>query len=92
MRALLDYASVVHYEDEVGVADCGEPVGDDEVGSTRHQGVHGPLDQHLCSRVHAACGLVEDEDRGVGEHGAGYGQSCFWPCDMLDASSFSTVS
>ena len=58
----------------VGVADGRQPVGDHEAGALRPQRGHGLLDQHLGAGVDRAGGLVEDEDRRVGEEGPGDGE------------------
>src|SRR3546814_13683443 len=52
----------------------GEAVGDDEAGAVDPQRVHGLLDQHLGAGVDGARGLVEDQDRRLGQEGAGDGQ------------------
>lgn len=46
-------------------------MGDDEAGAVLHQFVEGLLDEALALGVEAARGLVKDEDRGIGENGAG---------------------
>src|SRR4051794_12284880 len=65
--AFLDDPSMLHHQDEIGVPDRREAVGDDEGGSALHRIGHRRLDQDLGARVHAAGGLVENEDRRVGE-------------------------
>ena len=62
---LFDDAAVVEDDDEVGIADSGEAVGDDECGAPLHQSVHAPLYEGLRAGVDAAGGLVEDEHRGI---------------------------
>ena len=74
MVALLDDAAGVHHQDGVGVADGRQPVGDHEAGAVRAQRRHGLLDEHLGAGVDRAGGLVEDEDRRVGQERPGDGE------------------
>ena len=74
VRARFDDAARLHHEDGVGVADGGEPVGDDEAGAAGAQVGHGVLDEGLGAGVDGRGGLVEDEDRRLGEEGAGDGE------------------
>ena len=62
MSALLDDVAVFHDEDQVRIADGGEPVGDDEAGPSFHQVIHGFLDKHLCPCIHGAGCFIEDQD------------------------------
>src|SRR5512132_2505412 len=71
--ALLDDAAVLHDQDDVGIPDGREPVGDHEAGALRAQSRHGPLDQHLGTGVDRARGLVEDEDGRVRQERPGDG-------------------
>jgi hypothetical protein len=48
-------------------------VGDDEVGAPGRQGLEAALDQALALGVDVGGGLVEDEDLGVADEGAGKG-------------------
>ena len=41
---LLDYATVIEYDDPVGFADGGEPVRDDQAPASFEQYLHGLLD------------------------------------------------
>ena len=74
MVALLDDLARLHHQDGVGVADRREAVGDHEAGAVRAQRRHRLLDEHLGAGVDRAGGLVEDQDRRVGEEGAGDGE------------------
>ena len=65
--ALLDDPAVLHHQDQVGVADGGEPVRDDEAGPVRAQRRHRPLQQHLGAGVHRAGRLVQDQQRRLGQ-------------------------
>ena len=73
MGALLDDRAVLHHQDQVGVADRGQPVGDDEAGPVRAQRGHRLLHQHLGAGVDRAGRLVEDQQRRVGEERPGDG-------------------
>ena len=74
VRALLDDLAVVDDDDVVRVADGAQAVGDDKGGAAFHQAQEALLNARLGARVDAAGGLVEDEDVGIGEDGAGDGQ------------------
>src|SRR5690606_5213820 len=52
----------------------GDAVGDDEDGAVAGGGEEFPDDAGLPAFVDRAGGLVEDEDRGVGEQGPGQGE------------------
>ena len=52
MRALLHDVAVAQHQDDVGVADGGEAVRDDEARAAAHELVHGVLDELLGARVH----------------------------------------
>ena len=73
MGALLDDVAVAHHQDEVGVPDRREPVGDDEGGPVLGQPVHGVLDDPLGPGVHGAGGLVQDQQGRAVHHRAGDG-------------------
>ena len=47
VRALLDDVAIAHDEDQIGIADGGEPVGDDKAGASAHQFVHAVLNELL---------------------------------------------
>ena len=51
MRALFDDVAVVEHEDEVGVLDGREAVGDDEARAALREGVHRRLDGALGAGV-----------------------------------------
>ena len=75
MGSLLDDAAVLHGNDDVGVADGGEAMGDDECGAVGHEPGERPADRHLVDGIEMARRLVEDEDRRVLEEGAGNGDT-----------------
>ena len=70
MRALLDDPAVLEHDDQVGVADRREAVGDDERGPAVQEAAERPLDLLLGADVDRARRLVEDQDPRVGEQGA----------------------
>src|SRR5581483_7376403 len=68
--ALLDDAAVLEDDDQVGVADGRQAVGDDERRPPVQQPPQRALDRLLGADVDRARRLVEDEDARVGEQGA----------------------
>jgi hypothetical protein len=83
VRSLFDDPSVVDDQDPTGVADRAQAVGDDEARPSLHEGQERRLDAHLGPGVDAADRLVEDEDRGVREDGAGDGQELPLPLAQI---------
>ena len=69
--AALDDLAVFQHHDGVGVSDGGEAVGDDEGGAVLHQVVHALLDVALGAGVDGGGGLVQHQDRRVGDGSAG---------------------
>jgi len=70
VRALLHNVATLHAEDEIRIADGGEPVRNDEASAPFHQGVHRLLNEQLCTGIDGAGGLVKDQHFRVGEDGA----------------------
>ena len=70
VRSLLDQLAVVQDEDQVGVADRGQPVGDHERGAALHQVLERVEDHGLGLGVDRGGRLVEDQDRRVLDEGA----------------------
>jgi hypothetical protein len=62
--ALFDDLSLLEYADELGVADGGESVGDDEGGASFQEAVHVALDYAFGFAVQGAGRFVEDQDWG----------------------------
>lgn len=58
MRTYLDDGAFVHYDDTVGIVDCGKPVGYDKAGAARSQLPHGMLDKQFRTRINGRCGFV----------------------------------
>ena len=92
MRALLDDRARLHHQNQVGVHDRGEPVRDHKARAVLHDGLHRANDGLLGAGVHARGGLVEDEDRRVGEHGARDCEELALALLMFSASFASSVS
>ena len=67
MGALLDDAAVLEHDDQVGVADRRQAVGDDERRAVGEQHAERALDLPLGADVDRRGRLVEDEDARVGE-------------------------
>src|SRR3546814_7262042 len=73
VAALLDDAPVVHHVDDVGRDHGGEAVGDDEGGAPADQLSQRLLNMALRLAVEGGGRLVEQQDGGVLQHGAGDG-------------------
>ncbi len=71
MGSLLADLAVDQHDDPVGVPDRGEAVGDHQRGPAFHQVLQRILNLDLRLRVEGGGRLVEDQDRGVLEDGAG---------------------
>ena len=74
-----DDASAVHDGDAVGAAHGGRPVGDDQDGAVVDQGAQCLLDLGLGLGVGHGGGLVEHDDGGVQQDGAGDGDALLLP-------------
>ena len=68
MAALLHDSSVPDYQDQISLADGGQPVGDQEGGPVLQQVFNGVLNQLFGLGVDGGGGLVQDKDSGVGQH------------------------
>src|SRR3990172_1157530 len=67
MRSALDDLPLPDHQHLVGVADRAQAVGDDEAGPPLHQPQQRLLDSGLGAGVHAAGGLVQDQDARIGQ-------------------------
>ena len=74
MGALLHNVAISHHKDEVGIPDGGKTVCDHKAGAALHQAVHGGLDALLGTGIHAAGGLVQNQDAVICQNGAGDGE------------------
>ena len=79
-------AAVFEDDDAVGVGDGAEAVGDDEAGAAFHERDEAGLDDAFAFGVEVAGGFVEDEDLGVGQHGAGDGDALPLAAAEFDAA------
>ena len=73
MRAHVDDLAVFHGHDAVGQREGGQAVGDEDDGAVADEGLQRLLDRLLALQVDLAGGLIEDQDGGVAEIGAGQG-------------------
>src|ERR1700744_3887871 len=73
MGALLDDLAVFEDDDLAGAAGGGEAVGDDDGGAAVEEALEASLDRFLGPHVDVGGRLVEDQDAGLGEEGAGEG-------------------
>ena len=60
MRAALDDPPVIHHQDQIGIADRAQAVGDDESRPPLQQTQQRLLNMDLRARVDAASRLIED--------------------------------
>ena len=68
---LFNDATVVEHDNQVGIADGGQAVGNDKGGAPLHDGVHASLDELLRAGVDTTGSLVENEHARVS-----HGSSC----------------
>ena len=73
VRALFNDGAVFHDEDEIGIANSRQAVGDDEGGAICAQCVHRFLDEYLSAGIDRRGGFVENEQRGLGQKRTGNG-------------------
>src|SRR5215510_3581870 len=66
-----DDAPVLQHHDLVGIADGREAVGNHNGGTSLQDALQGTLDEHFRVRIDIRCGLVQDENTGVANNGAG---------------------
>ena len=83
MSPLLHNVAVIQHQNEVGVHDGAEPVGDDEAGSPLHQLVHGLLHQYFRPGVHVGGGLVQNQQRTTCQQRTGDGQQLLLPAGKV---------
>ena len=83
---LLHDPALVEDEDPVQRAHRREAVGDHDRGAPLHQPLHRLLDQRLRLRVEARGRLVQDQDRRIGQEGAGHGHALALAARQLHAA------
>ena len=72
--ALLDDVAVLEHQDQVGVLDGGQTVGDDKAGAVFGEPVHGLLCNELGPGIHRGGSFVQNQHWVVLNHGSGNGQ------------------
>ena len=75
--SLFDDMAMVHDDDEIGIDDGGETVGDGDDGTVFHQRVKRLLDKMFRSSIESGCRFVENENRWILEQCAGDGETLF---------------
>ena len=70
MGAAFDDAAAVEHQQQVGMADGAEAVGDDKAGAPPEQDAERMLDAHFGDGVDGTGGLVEDQDPRVSQQRA----------------------
>ena len=58
MLALFNNMAVLHDQNQVSLADCGEPVGDDKAGAPLHHIGKGLLNADLSARINGGCSFI----------------------------------
>ena len=86
VRALLGQLAVLDDEDDVGVADRVEVMGDDDRRPALHQFSRAPMTACSDSGVQPGRGLVENQDRRVADDGAGDGDALALAAGQRDAT------
>src|SRR6476646_3681247 len=86
VRPLLGDFAAFEDDDLAGAADGGEAVGDDYGGAAVEQALKAALDRFLGADVDVGGRLVEDQDAGLGEEGAGEGDKLALAGRELDAA------
>ena len=71
VRARFHDAALVEHIQRVGIGDGGEAMGDDDGGAILHQAIERFLHLPLAFGVERAGRFIEQEDRGIAQHGAG---------------------
>ena len=74
MGALLNDPALLEDDNQVGVADCGQPVGNDKGGPALHQAVHTVLDDLLGPGINGAGRFIQNQDRRIRDGGPGNGK------------------
>ena len=73
--AVRHHPAGVHEHDPIRQADGGQPVGDDQGGAALHEALQVAVDGLLDLDIDGAGGVVEHQDRGVEQQGAGNGDA-----------------
>ena len=86
VAADFDDAAVVEHSDLVGVAHGGNPVGDEDGGGSCGIVAESAQDALFGVGIDAGQGVVEDEDGGAAQQGAGDGGALFLSAGKRDAA------
>ena len=81
--ALLPDPAVVHHKDPIGPSDRGKPVSDDQSRPLPGHGENRFLDQTLCLRIDARCGLVKNQHFRVIGQGSCKGEKLAFSCGKV---------
>ena len=73
--ALFDDFAIFHHQDQIGLSDGRNLMGDDERGRALHELVEDVVQVGLGNRIETRRGLVEDEDRRPPQKGPRYGDA-----------------
>ena len=77
VAALLDDASFVKDNDDIGIFDSGQTVSDDDGGFVVHKFVQSILHQIFRNGIKCAGGFIKDKDGGIFQNGTGDGKALF---------------
>ena len=72
MRTTLDNTTLVEDANHIGMADCAEPMGDDNAGTIAEEVIESLLDEAFALGVEGGSRLIEDENVGIAENCASY--------------------
>lgn len=85
MSIVFHQASVVEHQDEIGMTNAVQAMGDDQHGAVFHQFAQGALDCPFGVGIDTGGGLVEQHDGGILEQGAGDGQALAFAAGQVAA-------
>ena len=77
--AFLGDPAIFYQQDEIRIPDGGKPVGDNKGSPPTGDCQHGPADPLLRHRIHGAGGLIQNQNRGLLQYGAGNGEKLAFP-------------
>ncbi len=77
MCALLDDTPLIHDENQIGILDCRETMGNDETCPSFHQATHRLLDEDFRPCIHTRGRFIENHDRRIGKNGPRNRQQLF---------------
>ena len=77
MVALFDQFALFEHQDAIDIADGREAVGDDDRGPVFEQLFQGILNQRLGAHIQIGGRLIQNQNAGITNRGAGKGQQLF---------------